>query len=171
MIAKGNMITIVVIIGLIAIWLQRFYTFKKDQSDRKNNIISLISISIVTLIIGAVLIVLPALNGIAIKDHMLFARFSTAFTKVELQADEILGARIIDWREDTAFEPMIRTIGSSIGSYKEGRFTLRNRQPALVYTNTPQVLLVEVEDYVLLLGPDDFDAFINQFDKELYQVK
>ncbi len=49
-----------------------------------------------------------------------------------------------------------------IGTFRAGIFTLRNDRVALVLTNKNMALCVETSDNYLLLGPDDFEAFVRR---------
>ena len=82
--------------------------------------------------------------------------------------EEIVEAFVVDWDENTSLRPVIRTAGTSIGSYKTGWFKLNNGSPALLVTSSPKNLCIRTtQGLYLLLHPEDFAEFLEQFNNTL----
>lgn len=170
MVGKGSYISIIILVALFILSIQRIVSYKRGQAKNKNDLIAMIVSIGVTILITIMLFIIPSTNKITIKDNELTARFGSAFTKIEIISEDIIEARIIDWNNEKEYEPITRNIGTSTGDFKEGKFTLRNGSRSLIYTNTSKVLLIKLEDRFVLLGPDDFDGFIQDFNNEIYQL-
>lgn len=82
--------------------------------------------------------------------------------------EEIAEAFVADWDEDTSLRPVVRTAGTSIGSYKTGWFKLSNGSPALLVTSSSRNLCIRTTQGVyLLLHPEDFAELLEQFNNTL----
>lgn len=170
MVGRGSYISIIILVALFILCIQRIVSYKRGQAKSKKDLIAVIVLIGVTILMTVMLFIIPSTNKITIRDNELTARFASAFTKIEITSEDIIDARIIDWNNEKDYEPMIRNMGTSTGDFKEGKFTLRNGANALIYTNTSKVLLIKLDDRYLLLGPDDFTGFIEDFKNEIYQL-
>ena len=82
--------------------------------------------------------------------------------------EDIDEAFVADWDENTSLRPVVRTAGTSIGSYKTGWFKLNNGSPALLVTSSSVNLCIRTTQGVyLLLHPEDFAEFLEQFNNTL----
>ncbi len=71
-------------------------------------------------------------------------------------------AQRIDFRITTEYEPVTKTMGTSVGGYRAGWFRLRNGEKALLYLTDPSrtVYIPTREGYSVILSPHEPDAFL-----------
>lgn len=163
---SSNFFKIGIVVFVVLIFVERLYRAKNSKKD----MFSAIIVGIVGLILLVSFVILPKLNGIKIEEGILKSTFATGFTKVEITKEDIQDAFVIDWIKDSEFKPSRRTLGSSFGNYNEGRFKLNNGSKALVYTNKTQNLCIQLEDKYLLLGPDNFEEFVEDFSQNIFKI-
>lgn len=168
--SSSSVFSIGIIILIIAILFERVYSYKKGNKNSKKDLIGIITGAIAGVVVICAIFILPLLNGIKIEKDVLSARFMSGFTSIEITENEILYAKVIDWKEEKEYKPTKRTLGTGIGDYKEGRYKLANGESALVYTNSTKVLLVELEDKYLLFAPDDFNDFVQNFNENIFTL-
>jgi hypothetical protein len=92
------------------------------------------------------------------------------YARVTAAPAEILGAFVVDWRDERSFRPKWRTGGVAFGGYRVGRFKLENGSPAVIMASGTKVLVIELEDKYLLLAPDDFDGLVAEVNRRFVPV-
>ncbi|GAA0177484.1 hypothetical protein SH2C18_07100 [Clostridium sediminicola] len=167
---SSSFFTIGITIFIIAILFERIYSYRKGSKNSKKDLIGIITGAIAGVVVIGAIFIMPLFNGIEIEKDVLSAKFISGFTSIQVTDNEILNAKVIDWNEEKEYQPNKRILGTGTGSYKEGKFKLANGESALVYTNSTKVLLVELEDKYLLLAPDNFDDFVQNFDQNIFAL-
>jgi hypothetical protein len=163
---QGWFMLAVLAVVLVYVVIRIVWVVKKKERTRKD--ISDVTIMIVVMILlGGLLLGMGRISGITLKDGILKARFLTGFKTVEITQDEIQDIRVVDWAQDTAYRPSRRTMGTAIGSYLEGRFTLNNGQSALLLTRSSKVILLDTSEGLLMLGPDELEKFQKDLDAQM----
>lgn len=163
---QGWFMAVVLAVVLIYVVIRIVWVVKKKERTRKD--ISDVSIMVVVMILlGGLLLGMGRISTITLKDGVLKARFFTGFKTVEITQDEIRDMQLVDWTQDTAYRPSRRTMGTAIGSYLEGRFTLNNGQSALLLTRSTKVILLDTTDGLLMLGPDELEKFQKDLDVQM----
>lgn len=139
---------------------------KKDRISRA--IISVILAGVFMLVLYLSYFA-PRLTKATIGDGFIEIRTPPA-GNLRIERGEIKTAFIADWQEEASLQPIYRTFGSSIGSYKTGRFRLRSGDDALLMTNSSRVLVIQTGRVFALLAPDNFAAFIREFSERVTSV-
>lgn len=170
-IGSGSYIPIILFVGLILLSIERIFAYKKGKRGKNSNIFTIGALIVATVLVGAMLFVLPSANSIKIRNGALTANFITGFTKVEISSQDVVDVKVIDWIEQKEYAPISRNLGTGIGDYKEGKYTLRNGKKALLYTNSSRVLYIETKENIIILGPDNFEEFIKDFSKNIFTIK
>jgi hypothetical protein len=140
-------------------------------TKKKKRIIYLVINSIVFCIVVGIFIVVPLFNGINVDQGELEINLTTGFENAVVTDDEIESAEIINLEEQSQYMPGDKEVGTQNGTYYEGVFYLKNNEKALVYINSIEVLKIELkEGGVLLLAPDDFEAFTADFSEKVMTI-
>lgn len=112
-----------------------------------------------TLMYWYMLLINPARAFISVSEEGIvldappFSKFAvefaaiTSMSEMNMKTDESLSIHKL--------EGAIR-----FGKYRNGRFTLKDERAAVILTNSNRVLALETEDKIYLLGPSEFDAFV-----------
>lgn len=153
----GVVVALLVYLAVRIVWVIR----KKDRTRKE--VVDVGVLIVVLLILGGMVLGMNRTNEISVKEGHLEVRFLTGFKKVDITVEEIVDARLINWEEEPEYRPVNRTMGTGMGAYKEGRFTLENGKSAFLLTNSSKVLLLDTTEGLLMLGPDDLDGFYEDF--------
>ncbi len=167
---SAGFISIGIILLFIVILGGRVYSYKKGNKNSKKDLFSIVIGGIVGVLVVCAIVVMPMLNGISIQNNMLKVKFMSAFTTREITGEDVLEARVIDLNEETEYKPVNRTFGMGIGNYKEGKFKLANGEFALVYINSDKVLFIELEEEYLIVAPDNFEEFVQDFNENIFTI-
>lgn len=83
------------------------------------------------------------------------------FVKESWAYEDISKAFVADWTnaEHEGLLPAQRTMGTAIGEYRTGRFTLANGQKALLMVKGSRFICLETPIETLILAPDDLEVF------------
>ncbi|WKY44310.1 PH domain-containing protein [Eubacteriaceae bacterium ES2] len=146
------------------------YTLKSFPELKAKSIKELVVGGIVMLGVIVLFFVFPLLSTIVISDDQLTLRLSSGFTTVSIASDDVLSADLVTLNTDPATTIDDKVVGTSTRDYREGQFTMADGSSASILLNGDQALMVKTADQTLLLGPDDFDAFIATFNDNFYPV-
>jgi len=91
------------------------------------------------------------------------------FVKESWAYGDISRAFVADWTtaEHEGLRPAQRTMGTAVGEYRTGRFTLVNGQKALLMVNGSRFICLETPDETLILAPDDLEGFRAALERKL----
>lgn len=93
------------------------------------------------------------------------------FASLSLSKGEIMRAFTVDWNIDNPYKPVLRTYGASFMGYKAGWFKLAKGEKAVILSVNPRNLALETKHgYYVILGPPDFNRFLETF-KLFHQIK
>ncbi len=133
----------------------------KRKPKAARAVMSVFLIGIVLLMVFLI-IVSPVMTKAVIDDGELTVR-TPPYATIRLEREEIRAAYVADWRETTELMPVVRTGGTAMGTYKTGHFRLENGADAVLMTATSRVLVLDVGSRFILVAPDNFDAFVQEF--------
>lgn len=156
----------VIVVALLAYTGFRIYRFVRNRDRTKKEVLNMSVLLVVVVLLAGLFLGVGRLNTITLEDDLLRVRFFTGFKTVELTQEDIEDIQVVDWTQQTDYRPVRRNMGMSFGSYREGRFTLENGETALLLTSSSQVVVLDTAQGLLLLGPDDLEAFqtdLNEF--------
>lgn len=152
--------TFKVVIAVLLIYTGvRIFLFVRSKDRNRKEVLNMVVLLVVTVLLGGLFLGVGQLNTIAMEDGVLRVRFFTGFKTIEITKEEIEEYRVLDWSQETEYRPVRRNLGMALGSYREGRFTLENGETALLLTSSSNVMLLDTAEGILLLGPDDMEAF------------
>ena len=163
----GGSIFLVIFGGLFIYMVVRIVWILRKKYRVKKDVVDVVVLAVVVLVMGGLVFGINGFNSIALKDGELEVRFLTGFKKVEITAEEISEARILDWTEEPEYRPARRTMGTAIGAFREGRFTLENGEKAYLLTNSSRVVFLDTAEGWFLLGPDDLDGFYAEINQQM----
>lgn len=146
------------------------YTLKTFPDLKAKSIKELVVGGVVMLGVVVLFVVLPLLSNIRIADDQLTLRLSSGFTTVSIASDQVLSAELVTLNTDPATTIDDKVVGTSSRDYREGQFTMADGSNASILLNGDQALMVKTTDQTLLLGPDNFDAFVADFNDNFYPV-
>lgn len=170
--AMSSIISIVVIFIFFISYIGTILKYKKNRKNNtRNDIITIIILTIVGIMLISLFFVLPLFNGVRIENGHLKVIFTTGFSKVDITEDDIIRVEVVDINIQEEYKPVTKNFGTGINNYKEGRFTLKNGEHALVYINEEKVLLIETNDKLLLLAPDEFTEFLSDFEENITNIQ
>lgn len=161
-----NLISYGVVALLAVMTLVTFFV----TSDKRLRITSYI-LGATTFFMIWLLIVNPSGAGVKVGDGKLEVNISRV-TKIVVNREDVVSARILDWKEVDEYKPVLRTFGTSAGDYRIGSFKLKNGKKAKIVAVGTKVLVLELknEDYILLLAPKDFDDFIRVVNESFIEI-
>ena len=116
----------------------------------------------VTLLVGALgvfFLVGELRTGVVVGDRMVVEAPPFASVSVE-RADILRAYRVADRAQEPDLAIAIRTNGTGMGSYLTGYFRLEDGRSAVLMLSGPACVVIELEDRVLMLAPDDLDGFV-----------
>ncbi|MBS3982899.1 MAG: hypothetical protein KGZ41_03785, partial [Dethiobacter sp.] len=116
----------------------------------------------VAVLIFYLIVIAPRLTNVAVGDGLLQVN-TPPYVRLEISRQEILAAYLADWQEVAALAPVLRTGGTAIADYRTGNFQLRNGAEAVIMATGSRVLVLRLAERFVLLAPDDFDAFLEEF--------
>lgn len=146
------------------------YTYKSFEDLRGNAIKEMVVGGLVLVFILGLFIVVPLISGISIKNNDLSLRLPTGFTFISYTGDEIISAKVVDLETQPEYAIKSKQVGTEIRNYREGIFILENGLEAEVFLNGNQALYVETTGKPLLLGPNHFENFVNDFSANIEPV-
>ena len=146
------------------------YTLKTFPELKTKSIKELVVGGVVMLGVVILFVALPLLSSITIADGQLTLRLSSGFSMVSIAADDVLSAELVTLNTDPATTIDDKVVGTSSRDYREGQFTMADGTSASILLNGDQALMVKTADQTLFLGPDDFDAFVADFNDNFYPV-
>lgn len=156
---------------LIALLLGKsIYTLKVFPELKKKSIREIIVGSLVLVIVLGLFVVTPLLSRIKLADDHLDVRLASGFTSLILAKDAIISAQVVDLGPESDFFIDSKVVGTATRNYYEGLFTLRDGREAGVLVNGDQALFIQTADQNLLLAPDDFAAFSQDFSETLFSL-
>jgi hypothetical protein len=98
-------------------------------------------------------------TGVVVGERMVVE--TPPFTSVAVERSDILWARVVaDWAQEPDLAVAVRTNGTGVGSYLTGSFRLEDGRPAVLMLSGPACVVIELDDRILMLAPDDLDGFI-----------
>jgi hypothetical protein len=116
----------------------------------------------VTLLVGALgvfFLVGELRTGVVVGDQMVVETPPFASVSVE-RADVLRAYRVADRAQEPDLAIAVRTNGTGIGSYLTGYFRLEDGRSAVLMLSGPACVVIELNDTVLMLAPDDLDGFV-----------
>lgn len=126
---------------------------------------------LILLVVGAVSFVLLdplAQSSVTVTSGQLSV--NAPFVSVTIHPDQVAQAYVVnlnDWNLSLSN----RVVGTALGSYYEGQFTLSNGAAADVLTDSAINLVVKTTSgQYLVLAPDDFQAFLSDFSANVTTV-
>lgn len=159
------------LLALMALLLGKsIYTLKAFPDLKKKSIKEIIIGSLVLLIILGIFVITPLISGVKISQDQLNVRLATGFTFLSIPKTDILSAQVVDLSPESEFSVGSKVVGTSTRDYHEGLFKLNNNIEAGLLVNGKQALFIETPDQNLLLGPDHFDAFVQDFSDTLFLI-
>lgn len=170
--SSGSQYIPMAIFGVIALTFgYKLFIYLKKAEKSKKDLYDLIILTFVAVLISSLFVGMKFYNKIKVDGGRIEATFVTGLKKIDLSAEDIKKAYVIDWKVNDAYTPTVREFGTSMGSYKEGRFRLKSGQDALLLCSGTKVLVLETEDTMVLLAPDDFDGFLADFEGNVEQTE
>ncbi|SHE85177.1 PH domain-containing protein [Alkalibacter saccharofermentans] len=169
----GGMVFLGVLFGVgILMVLAAIKFARQEKSDRKSKkaVLELGIMVAVALLTVGLYVAMRFLNVVEIEDGSLKAVFLTGFKSVEIAQVDMTDVYIIDWKADRQYAPARRIMGTSIGSFREGRFTLSNGDRAYLLANGSRVLVVKTRDDIYFFGPDEFEEFVSDFETNIKKI-
>ena len=134
----------------------------KHGFKNKNIISEIIALSFIMGIFGFFTACSYQIN-VEISQDELIVRCPPFGTKVVGKVN-VIKAFVVDWNTNSSYRPVLRTGGTSLGSYKTGWFKLENGSPALLVSSSSKKLCIPTtEGYYLLLSPQGFTKFLETF--------
>lgn len=160
----SSVILLVVLVAVPLVWWQT-----RGRSS------AAAAVSVTVMAAAAVLIfyltvIAPRQTGVAIGDGLLQVN-TPPYARLEISRQEILAAYLADWQEVAALAPALRTGGAAIADYRTGNFQLRNGTGAVIMATGSRVLVLRLADHFVLLAPDDFDAFLEEFEQRVVSLE
>lgn len=146
------------------------YTFKTYQDLRGKAIREIVLGGLVLIFVIGVFIVLPLIAGITINDNNIVLRVPSGLTFETINEEDIISASVVTL-DQSEYALASKVAGTETRAYREGLFNLQNGTEAIVFLNGNTALFVETKNRPLLLGPDQFDAFVQNFGDKLIPVK
>jgi hypothetical protein len=116
----------------------------------------------VTLLVGALgvfFLVGELRTGVVVGDQMVVETPPFASVSVE-RADILKAYRVADRAQEPDLAIAIRTNGTGMGSYLTGYFRLEDGRSAVLMLSGPACVVIELNNRVLMLAPDDLDGFV-----------
>lgn len=147
------------------------YTLKVFPELKKKSIREIIVGSLVFLIVLGLFVVTPLLSRIRISEGELDLRLATGFINLSLTSKDIISAQVVELTPESEFFINDKVIGTATRDYHEGVFKLNNQTEAAVLLNGNQALLIKSIEKTLLLGPDHFEAFVNDFSENIFPLE
>ncbi|MBS4008552.1 MAG: DUF3784 domain-containing protein [Clostridium sp.] len=123
-----------------------------------------------TVLIFYLTVVAPRQTGVSIGDGLLQVN-APPYARLEISRQEILAAYLVDWQEVAALAPALRTGGAAIADYRTGHFRLHNGADAVIMAVGSRVLVLHLADRFVLLAPDDFDSFLEEFSQRIVRLQ
>ena len=93
--------------------------------------------------------------------------FTGPFTVEKADVEEL---KIVDWKEEEEFFPT-KIVGTAVGSYKTGKFKLKNGSDAKVLVVSSKVMVIRMADHYVLLSPENFDEFVSVVNRSFLPVE
>ncbi|MBS3887225.1 MAG: DUF3784 domain-containing protein [Dethiobacter sp.] len=124
----------------------------------------------VAVLIFYLIVIAPRLTNVAVGDGLLQVN-TPPYARLEISGQEILAAYLADWQEIAALAPALRTGGAAIADYRTGNFQLRNGAEAVIMATGSRVLVLRLAERFVLLAPDDFDAFLEEFAQRVVSLQ
>ncbi|MCL4464354.1 MAG: PH domain-containing protein [Firmicutes bacterium] len=124
----------------------------------------------VAVLIFYLIVIAPRLTNVAVGDGLLQVN-TPPYVRLEISRQEILAAYLADWQEVAALAPVLRTGGTAIADYRTGNFQLRNGAEAVIMATGSRVLVLRLAERFVLLAPDDFDAFLEEFAQRVVSLQ
>ena len=116
----------------------------------------------VTLLVGALgvfFLVGELRTGVVVGDQMVVETPPFASVSIE-RADVLRAYRVADRAQEPDLAIAVRTNGTGMGSYLTGYFRLEDGRSAVLMLSGPACVVIELNDTVLMLAPDDRDGFV-----------
>lgn len=117
-----------------------------------------------TLLFWYMLHVLPARAAVLVEETAVrlsappFLEETIPFDRI----DQIFPTRL---GRETEFSPTKTEQGTHLGSYRTGRFTLKNGREAIIMADSRNVVAVTTADRLYLLGPTDVEGLTQALPK------
>ncbi|NTW71129.1 MAG: hypothetical protein HGA49_02685 [Eubacteriaceae bacterium] len=171
-VSSGSQYIPIAIFGVIALTFGvKLFTYLKKAEKNRKDLFDIIILVFVAVLIGSMFGGMRYYNKISIEGGRVEATFITGLKKIDLSAEEITKSYVIDWKVNDAYTPTVRKFGTSMGSYKEGRFKLKNGMDALLLCSGTKALVLETEETMVLLSPNDFDGFLADFETNVEKTE
>lgn len=160
----SSVILLVVLVAVPLVWWQT----RGRNSAAAAVIVTVMAAAAV--LIFYLTVIAPRQTGVAIGDGLLQVN-TPPYARLEISRQEILAAYLADWQEVAALAPALRTGGAAIADYRTGNFQLRNGTGAVIMATGSRVLVLRLADHFVLLAPDDFDAFLEEFEQRVVSLE
>ncbi len=143
------------------------------QTRRRSRIAALLGVTVTAaaaVLLIYLIAVAPRLTWVAIGDGVLKVN-TPPYARLEISRHDILAAYLADWQETPALAPALRTGGAAIADYRAGNFQLRNGADAVIMAAGSRVLVLRLAGRFVLLAPDDFDVFLEEFAQRIISLQ
>ena len=160
----SSVILLVVLVAVPLVWWQ---TRGRSSAAAAVNVTVMAAVAV---LIFYLTVIAPRQTGVAIGDGLLQVN-TPPYARLEISRQEILAAYLADWQEVAALAPALRTGGAAIADYRTGNFRLRNGTGAVIMATGSRVLVLRLADLFVLLSPDDFDAFLEEFEQRVVSLE
>jgi hypothetical protein len=153
-------ITLVLLAVPVLVW---------HQTKAKSKVAAAIGVSIaaaVAMLVFYLLWLAPKYTEAVLGEGLLQVNVPP-YARLEIRREQIRYAYLADWREVTALSPVLRTGGTAINGYRTGHFRLNNGADAVIMAAGSRVLVLQLADHFVLLAPDDFASFVQEFSRQV----
>lgn len=149
-------------IGLIVLGALIFLGIFRGRRSPLNYILG----GIICIAMGILFLSIKSTGSITVTKDQLTLKASLTKTQV-INADEIKRAWVEEL-DESEWRPAKKRSGTAAGNICTGWFTLHNGRKAYLVLQGNRALIIEAEqEYVFLIGVENFDSFLEKVRKEM----
>lgn len=129
------------------------------RSQRIAVTVIVVGVTLLVSALGVFFLVGELHTGVVVGDQMVVE--TPLFASVSVERTDVLRAyRVADRAQEPDLAIAVRTNGTGMGSYLTGYFRLEDGRSAVLMLSGPACVVIELNDTVLMLAPDDLDGFV-----------
>jgi hypothetical protein len=140
------------------------------SKDKRTKYVALI-INSGIIILFSFLLITATQTKVVVKEDYIKVN-ALPYSMEIINKEQIVRAFVEHLDDNNNLNPVYKTNGARVSSYKTGHYKLNNGNKAIVMLNSNKALYIELKDNrFIILAPDDFEGFIKAVDNKIINIQ